>query len=298
MLLVSLRVRFRALLLVPLLLLGFACSDDDGGGDEPASPKPQVEQSSTTTAEAEVLQILVSNDDGVKAEGLDAVVEALRAEPDTEVTVVAPAENQSGQGENTTTGELAVTETTTAGGYEATAVRGRPADSMIHALEAVGLEPDLVVSGTNEGQNYGPLSAVSGTVGAAKAAVRRGVPALAVSTGFAGDGATPDHEVAAELAVGWVRDHRAALLADEVPVQVVSINVPTCGAGELRGLLEVPVAAAIPEGTPVGEPVDCTSSRPEAELADDVAAFHAGFATQSVVSHEAPPPAPIPPAGE
>lgn len=294
----SILTRFRALLLVPLLLLGVACSDDDGGAAAPASPEPRTERSSTTTADAEILRILVSNDDGVQAEGLDAVVEALRAEPDTEVTVVAPAENQSGQGENTTTGELAVTGATTAAGYEATAVRGRPADAMIHALEVMGLEPDLVVSGTNEGQNYGPLSALSGTVGAAKAAVRRGVPALAVSTGFAGDGGTPDHDAAAELAVEWVRDHRAALLAGEAPVQVVSINVPTCGDGELRGLLEVPVAAAIPDGTPVAEPVDCTSSRPETELADDVAAFHAGFAAQSVVSHEAPPPAPIPPAGE
>src|SRR5690606_4536026 len=107
---------------------------------------------------------------------------------------------------------------------------------------------------------------------------------------------TNDHEVAAELAVAWVREHRAAILAGEAPVQVVSINVPTCGTGELRGLLELPVAAAIPEGTAIGEAVDCTSATPEAELTDDVLAFRAGFAAESVVSHEAPAPAPIPPA--
>lgn len=274
-----------------LALAGAACSSDD---DEPAASASAAEESTTTTeaeTEAEVLEILVTNDDGYAADGIVAVVDALGEVEGVELTVVAPFENQSGQGENTTVGELEITEETMPNGQAATAVHGRPADAVIHALETMGLEPDLVVSGTNEGQNYGPFSKISGTVGAAKAAVRRGIPALAVSTGF---GDPPDHEVAAELAVAWVEEQRDAILAEEAPVEVVSINVPTCVSGELRGELELPTATELPEGTDAFAPIDCTATTPEAELDDDVEAFLAGFAARSVVSHEEPAPAPIP----
>ena len=140
----------------------------------------------TTTVPA-TLHILVTNDDGVGAPGIDAVVEALRALPDTEVTVVAPLENQSGTGGQTTPGTLTVTDTTTASGYPAKAVAGFPADSVIWAFDQAGVtqKPDLVVSGINFGQNLGPAVAISGTVGAAEAAAARGVPALAASQGLA-----------------------------------------------------------------------------------------------------------------
>jgi 5'-nucleotidase len=279
-------------LVATLALVGAACGSDDD--DEPEASASQAEETTTTEAEpeAEVLDILVSNDDGYSAAGIDAVVSALLELEDVELTVVAPFENQSGQGENTTTGELEVTEETMPNGQAATAVHGRPADSIIHALETMGLEPDLVISGTNEGQNYGPFSKVSGTVGAGKAAVRRGVPALAVSTGF---GEPFDHEVAARLAVEWVEEHREAILAGDAPLQVTSINVPTCATGEIRGLLELPTAEVLPEGIDIAAEIDCTATTPEAELDDDVEAFLAGYAAEAIVSHAEPAPAPIPP---
>ena len=96
---------------VCVAVLAAGCSSDDGGSDDAASDTTEAAaETTTTTAPAETLDILVSNDDGFDAEGIDAVVEALIALPDTNVTVVAPAENQSGSGGNTTPGELTATE--------------------------------------------------------------------------------------------------------------------------------------------------------------------------------------------
>ncbi len=103
------------------------------------------------------------------APGIDALVNALIAEPDVTVTVVAPAENQSGSGGNTTPGTLAASNATTASGYAATAVQGFPADAVIYGLTTVLKErPDVVITGTNAGQNIGPAIDVSGTIGAAE----------------------------------------------------------------------------------------------------------------------------------
>ena len=102
-------------LLVPIGLVASCSSDDDAATTTTAAE-------STTTAPA-TLTILVTNDDGVAAEGIDVLVTALKAMPDTDVVVSAPAENQSGSAGKTTPGELTATPTTMLGGTEATAVR-------------------------------------------------------------------------------------------------------------------------------------------------------------------------------
>ena len=75
------------------------------------------------------IKILVSNDDGVRADGINALVNALRKEAKVTVTVIAPATNVSGTGSKTTPGVLTASPTTTLGGVAATAVNGYPADS-------------------------------------------------------------------------------------------------------------------------------------------------------------------------
>ena len=132
---------------------------------------------STTSSAHQTLTIMVTNDDGVDAPGIDAVVQGLRTLPDTQVTVVAPLTNQSGTGGKTTptsAGALVTTKATTASGYPSTAVHGYPADTVIWAVKDHGLSfrPDVVVSGINFGQNIGPLAELSGTVGAAREASR------------------------------------------------------------------------------------------------------------------------------
>lgn len=229
----------------------------------------------TTAVEQKPLTILVSNDDGYAAEGIDVLVAALDKLPDTKVIVYAPLTQQSGQGGKTTDGPLAVTDVKTAGGTAVKAVDGHPADTIRVAMDEDGVKPDVVITGINEGQNLGPLADISGTVGAARAAVARGVPALATSQGSAGF----DYETAVPFILDWVKEHRAELIDHTAPVTVANMNIPSCATGTLRGLLEPKPDL---DGTHGGEALkeqDCSSTAPESSLTTDVLAFNAGFVT-------------------
>lgn len=278
------RGRIAATGLAALLVLG-ACSSDDGGGEEEAAETTAAPESTTTTAApAETFRILVSNDDGYAAEGIDALVEGLLTLDDVEVTVSAPLENQSGTSDNTEPGDQATSDVETLSGQPATAVDGFPADSVEQGLAAAAEPPHLVVSGINEGQNIGPLTELSGTVGAARTAARAGIPALAVSQGILlNGGPEPDYPSAVELALAWIEEHRDELVAAE-PVDgiaaVTNLNVPTCPTGELGELLEVPVATEDQvAGQDLGA-VNCEAG-PNADVSQDVAGFLAGHPVQS-----------------
>ena len=157
-----------------------------------------VEKTRPRRTAPEPLTIVVTNDDGIGAEGIDVLVTALMEMDDVEVHVVAPAGDMTGQSDNTTPGGATFADGSTISGVEGTAVDGFPADTINVALDDLGLEPDLVVSGINKGQNVGPLAYLSGTVGAGREAVRRGIPAIAGSAGLnGGDG----YELATELIV-------------------------------------------------------------------------------------------------
>lgn len=254
-----------------LALFGTACSSGDDSAD---TADTTTTEATTTTAAPEVLTILVSNDDGVDAPGIDAVVRALSELPDTEVIVVAPLENQSGSGSKTTEGELAVTEEQTASGVPATAVAGFPADAVNWALDG-GIEetPDLVVSGVNSGQNLGAVGdTLSGTIGAARAGAAKGIPALASSTAISEQA---DYDLAATYVVDWVEENRAALLAGELTGEnllLQSINIPVCTAGEIRGVIEVPMSTSTDNAI---ADQDCTSTLEDP--ADDIIGFNNGF---------------------
>jgi len=290
----SLHLAAAPLALVVALLSG--CGDGSGGaaGSTPvaaASTVPPSTEPATTQATApattalattstlapvEPIRVLVTNDDGVSAEGIDSIVQALLEYPDVEVTVVAPATEQSGQGGNTTAGPLTVNDATTASGYPAKAVVGFPADTVIWALDQGGLTfvPDLVVSGANKGQNLGPVVDASGTVGAARAAAVRNIPAIAVSAGF---GEVVDFEAATAALIAYLDENLAGIVAHEegAPVaEVVSINSPTCGQGEIRGTVVVPLGTDL-QGFDYGIAVDCSST--VENPADDVQAFFNGF---------------------
>lgn len=159
---------------------------------------------------ASALNILVSNDDGYGSYGITALQASLEAAGHS-VYVVAPAENQSGKsgGINTDYGE-AVEFTEHVQGKQ-WAVEGTPADSvsaglfgLIPAVLPAGESIDLVVSGINDGENIAKFVNASGTVGAAMYALRRGVPAIAVSVG---------QDIAGLRAVGEVKDELDAALA-------------------------------------------------------------------------------------
>jgi 5'-nucleotidase len=140
------------------------------------------------------LEILLTNDDGYNAPGIQALRGALLA-AGHHVTVVAPLTNQSGVGGalDTNVGTFVNVKEESPGVWS---VASTPGDSVRAGLGAVlaGHPPDLIVSGCNFGQNLGqPTSVSSGTVGAALQALYSGVPAVAcsVSLDLSEAGATP-----------------------------------------------------------------------------------------------------------
>ena len=239
-----------------------------------------------------VLRILITNDDGIEAPGIDAVVEALRDDPNNELVVSAPVANRSGSADSTIEtrpqcGNGDVMPSATASGYdEATwAVDGCPADCVIYALENLypDAPPHVVLSGINEGQNVGnvngALSQVSGTVGAAKTAACLGVPAMASSQG---DGDTVDFDAGVVEVLAWLAENRAALLAGEVPLEnITSINIPSCDTGEIRGQVDVPLATENPDNFPLLGSQDCESTLEDPQ--DDLEAFFNGYVSVTPV---------------
>lgn len=265
----SRRLRWSAAALAFALVLG-ACGDDGDGGDD-GSATGSSAASTTTTAPAEPVQVLLTNDDGVMAEGLDALAVALDARDDLEITIVAPAEQQSGTSDNVSPAPPGAEFGTTLSGLDATAVDGFPADAVNYGLsDEVGIDFDLVVSGLNEGQNIGILRNLSGTVGAAATAARDGVAALASSQGLPGE---PDYEAGVEQVLAWLDENLPAIAAGESAGTLESLNIPTCPTGEVRGVVEVP---ADDDNDEQGD-VDCTSTLEDP--VDDVEAFANGFAT-------------------
>lgn len=124
--------------------------------------------------------ILLTNDDGVNSAGLWAAYEALA--PLADVTVVAPATQQSAVGRSISIFEPIRANEITMHGVKAYAVGGKPTDSVIIGLYALSLDPVLVVSGINIGENLSYESIMtSGTVGAALEAANQGTPAIAFS---------------------------------------------------------------------------------------------------------------------
>lgn len=125
-------------------------------------------------------EILLTNDDGIEAPGIRALYEELRDVGN--VTVVAPAEDQSAQG-RATSRDVEVEKHDI--GY---ALSGTPVDCVVAGLEAIGPYPDIVVAGCNKGANLGMyVLGRSGTVSAAVEAAFFGIPAIAASTLFLAD---------------------------------------------------------------------------------------------------------------
>lgn len=127
------------------------------------------------------MHILVTNDDGVDAPGLLALQKALQDVG--EVTVFAPDHNWSAAGHTKTMHKpLRVNQTTLPDGTSVYTTTGTPSDCV--ALVILGIldhQPDLVVSGINQGANVGHDITYSGTIAAAMEAIISGIPALAVS---------------------------------------------------------------------------------------------------------------------
>jgi len=164
------------------------------------------------------MRILVTNDDGYRSDGIQAVADALRALG--EVTIVAPVEEASAIGHALTLRHPLRLE---AVGERVFAVDGTPTDCVNIAITQVfkGELPDLIVSGINKGWNLGDDITYSGTVAGALEGALLGIPSLAVS--LRATRSTYDFSHAARAAAALADGIRRSPLP---PRTFLNINVP------------------------------------------------------------------------
>jgi 5'-nucleotidase len=229
--------------------------------------------------------ILVTNDDGVTAPGLFALVDSLRTVG--EVSVLAPDRNWSASGHvKTLHRPLRVKEVELEDGTCALASDGAPSDCV--ALAVLGLidDVDLVVSGINPNANVGHDVTYSGTVTAAMEAVIWGIPGLAVSMDSPGNHlGSLDYTSAAEYARRVVKQ----MLREEMPPEtVLNLNVPGLPLEEIKGLqvtrqgLRVYHDELIARNDPRGVPYYWIGGDPPTGVPDqgtDFGALKTGFAS-------------------
>ncbi len=288
-------MKLRSFVALGALLVGFAsCSSDTPKAVDTSAAATVVSTAdtsaaatdaptTTTTAAATPLHILVTNDDGFDAAGIDAIVEYLRTLDNVEVSVVAPATNQSGTGDKSTPGDLVVADVKTLSGYPAKSVAGFPADSVLWAINGgLSVKPDLVVSGSNLGQNYGPFTVISGTVGAAATAARNGIPGIAISQGTAVAPATPYFPASVTVLTEYLADTLASY-RDGTAKLLVAINVPTCPVETTLFPTLVAPRALDANGRTLGAPATCDGPL-TADPVDDVDAFNAGHGVVSYLN--------------
>ncbi len=178
------------------------------------------------------MRILVTNDDGIHAEGLEACERIARALSD-DVWVVAPEYDQSGVSHSLSINDPLRLRQIDARRF---AVKGTPTDCVImgaHHLMTEG-PPDLVLSGVNRGRNAGEDVTYSGTVAGAMEGAVLGIPSLALSQAFAASKhEQPYWETAVEFGPGLVR----RVLKRGIPRDLlININFPDCPPDKVTGV--------------------------------------------------------------
>jgi 5'-nucleotidase len=169
--------------------------------------------------------ILLTNDDGIHAEGLRVLAAAFAGFAD--VSIVAPSTEQSGKAQSLTLRQPIVCNQV---GEREWAIDGTPADCVIVALHKLLTEkPDLVISGINHGANLGENAYYSGTVGAAREAALHHIPAVAMSL------CSKTPKVSFEAAARVAREAAELILKEGLPDQVLlNVNVPEPWSGGVK----------------------------------------------------------------
>jgi 5'-nucleotidase len=185
------------------------------------------------------VKVLLTNDDGIAAEGLQAMRRALLEVPGVDLAVIAPDSNRSASARSITTRRpLWVEEVDFGDGTVGYATDGTPVDCVRFARLGLidGFEADLVVSGINHGSNLGDDITYSGTVAAALEALVLGLPGIAVSQ------QSDARELDFRMGGGFAFQHGATFVArvveelESVPLPqgtLLNVNVP---AGEPTGV--------------------------------------------------------------
>lgn len=224
------------------------------------------------------MRILVSNDDGYNALGLEALVQALKGLGD--LTVVAPETNCSGASNSLTLNRPLSVRQAANGFYF---VNGTPSDCVHIALTGLlDFRPDLVVSGINNGANMGDDTLYSGTVAAATEGFLFGISSIAFSLAKKGW----EHlDTAAGIARQVVERQLAQPLKQNV---LLNVNIPAVPAAALQGIHVTrlgkrhPSEPVVKSSTPYGDPVYWIG--PVGNVSDSAADTDFGAIEQNAVS--------------
>jgi 5'-nucleotidase len=185
------------------------------------------------------MRVLLTNDDGIRAEGLQALRRALLDVPGVELAVIAPDSNRSATARSITTRRpLWVEEVDFGDGTVGYATDGTPVDCVRFATLGLveGFKADLVVSGINHGSNLGDDITYSGTVAAALEALVLGLPGIAVSQQSSAReldfsfGTHFDFDTVARFTARIVEE------IEDVPLPTGTLLNINCPAGEVQGV--------------------------------------------------------------
>ena len=176
------------------------------------------------------MRILLTNDDGIHADGL-AVLERIAAKFTDDVWIVAPETDQSGLAHSLTLNEPLRLRRI---GPKRFALKGTPTDCVIMAVrELMDSPPDLLLSGVNSGQNIGDDVTYSGTVAGAMEGTLLGVRSIALSQAYSYFDGT--RVMPWDVVETHAPDIIAKLIETEFPAKtLVNINFPNCRAGRGR----------------------------------------------------------------
>ena len=222
------------------------------------------------------MKILVSNDDGYLATGINVLAAAL--EPLADVTVMAPDRNRSAASNSLTLNQPLRVREYEPGRYK---IDGTPSDCVHLAVTGfLDEDPDLVVSGINHGANLGDDTIYSGTVAAAMEGRFLGLPTIAVSlVGQTLVGAKLEHfETAAHVAAELVKKIRRAPFPPDV---VLNVNVPNIPLSELKGVKATRLGFRhksehiLKDEDPYGRPIYWVGPAGEGQDAGEGTDFHA-----------------------
>lgn len=179
------------------------------------------------------VKILISNDDGIHAKGINILAQRLAQEPEHEVFVVAPDRERSATGHSLTLHKPLRTEPVEMAGQVkgAWSTTGTPSDCVkLAIMQLLPVKPDMVISGINNGPNLGSEILYSGTVAAAMEGAFLEIPSVACSLQW---GEHRYFETAAEVLARLVPIFPKAHLGKH---SLLNVNVPNVPLAEIQGV--------------------------------------------------------------
>src|SRR5262245_15086119 len=196
-------------------------------GNSPATDRKLSSASSPSS-----LRILITNDDGIHAVGLNVCAEIARA-LSNDVWIVAPEFDQSGVSHSLSLNDPLRLRPVAERRF---AVKGTPTDCVIMGSRHVikDRQPTLVLSGVNRGRNAGEDVIYSGTVAGAVEGTILGIPSFALSQAYKSRSVSPPHWA---TAIRFAPEIIRRVLQAGIPHDVlINVNFPDCAPEEVKGI--------------------------------------------------------------